>query len=708
MATLQNIRNKGPLLIIVIGFALVAFIIGEFLMSAGDFFGGRQEHVGEIAGERIHFLEFQSAVDQLTDVHRIETGERDFNEEITAQIRASVWETMVNDRLLLREAKKIGLTVTDEELADRTIGNNTHPIIAHRQVFFDETGRFNRNVLIDFLLWINQDLTGLPHGMQSELITWQNYWMFWENLVRMEILREKFNALISNAVTANNIDARSSFDARQRLVNFSYVAQQHFMVSDDVAVVTPREIRDRYNRDREHRFRQEASRSINYVVFDVVPMEEDFAQMEEWMERASEEFRTTDDIIGFINANSDVMYDGRNFSELNVPVLLRHFAFNANEGDFFGPVFLNDTYTMARLMQTGIVTSDSVRLSHIYFFPGEEQLADSIFRVVQRNRANFGTVARQYSRAQQTAVNDGQIGWLIEGMRNIDREFLDAFNKNAGDIFMFTNHQGTQIVKVTEKTPPRQKVRLAILERRVRPSNNTQRHIFNTARQFAVGARNVERFQTLAEEKGLFVRSANNLDENANRVGMLAQSRPIVRWAFNANLGNVSDVFETDNQFVVAVVTEVNQRGFAPLERVSAEIEAELIRERQLEYIARDISNRLTAGATLETLARELNVEIWEANNVNFASQTFGASGIEPAVIGNALNVPMHQLSAPIIGNASVFVVLPTSEILGTEEFNPVMEIAHLNNRNRQMLPFLIFNDIRRNANVVDTRSIFF
>jgi peptidyl-prolyl cis-trans isomerase D len=708
MATLENIRSKGPLLIVVIGLALAAFIIGDFLNSAGTFFGSNRENVGEIAGENIHIVDFQNAVEQMSDWYEIESGQRDLNEEIISQIRASVWETMVTDRLLQLEARKIGLAVSSDELVDRTIGNNPHPIILQTQFFFDETGRFNRGRMIEIWAFDEEPFNA---EMAREIQKMKNHRLFVENRVKMEILREKYNVLISNAVTANNIDARSNFDARQRLVDFTYVAQPYFMIPDSVVSVSSREIRDRYNRDKEL-FRQEASRSINYVVFDVRPMEDDYAQAQEWMDRASAEFQTTDDIVGFINSNnnSDVVYDGRNLSELTVPILLREFAFSGREGDFFGPVFLNDTHTMARIMQTGILTSDSVKLSRIVLFPGQEELADSLFNILQRNRnADFGAMAREFSQDQQTAMSDGELGWLVEGMRNVDRELMDAFDKNTGDVYRFSNAQGViQILKVTEKTAPRPKVRLAILERRVMPSSRSQAHIFNTAKQFAASARNVEGFQTLAEAENLSVRPANNLDENADRASILPQSRQIVRWAFNANLGTVSDVFDIGNQFVVAVVTEVNKKGFAPLEKVTPQILAELTREKKAEYMIKDISNRLAANNSLEGLAHALNVDVREAENVSFASQTFGRSGVEPFVIGSALNVPMNQISKPIRGNSGVYVVRPTNEIIGMEEFNAVMEIMQLNSRNRHSLPFMIFDDIRRNANVVDSRSVFY
>ena len=707
MATLEKIRSKGPLLVAVIGIALLAFIIGDFLNSGVTYFNSSRENIGDIDGEVIHYTEFQNAVDQMIEVYKIETGQSDLSEEMQSQLRVSVWENWVSEKLMQVEAAKIGLAVSKEELSDRLIGNNPHPIILQRRTFFDESGRFSRDVLINFLNSLDQE----PYNneMYAQIQQAKNYWLYWENVVRNEILREKYSALLAQSITANNIDAKAAFDARQRSVTFSYLTQPYYIVPDSLVSVSNAEIKDRYNKTKEL-YKQEASRSINYVVFDLKPLEDDYVQTQEWMDKVSAEFISTNDIVGLINSNSDIMYDGHNYSESTVPALLKSFAFSGKEGDFFGPVFQNDTHTMARIMQQEIMTSDSVKLSHIYLFPSEEQRADSIYNILQRSKnADFAALALQYSQMRETAANGGEIGWLVEGMKGIDKEFMAAFDKKAGDIFKFKNAQGIQIVKVTEKTQLRPKVKLAILERKVTASSRSQARIFNDAKQFAVSAKDITSFQNLAEEKGLLIRPANNLEENADRVGMLSQSRQIVRWLFKASVGTISDVFDNGNQFIVAIVTEVNEKGYTPMEKVSDQIKAELLKDKKADYMIKNISDKLAAGSTLESLAGELSVDVKEAENVNFASYAFGASGFEPYVIGSALNVAMNQVSKPIKGISGVYVVMPLSETQTTEEFNAETEITQLNSRNAYSpLSYTIYEDIRKNAEIIDNRSTFY
>lgn len=706
MATLEKIRGKGPLLVAVIGIALLAFIIGDFLNSGVTYFNRSRENVGEIVGDEIHYTEFQAAVDQMTEVYKIETGQNDLNEELSAQLRSSVWESMVSERLMQEEAAKIGLTVSKDELSDRLIGNNIHPIIMQRRAFYNENGQFDRGLLINFLNSLDLDAT--DENMYAQIQQAKNYWLYWENAVKNEILREKYNTLMAKVVTANQVDARAAFDAAQRTMDFSYVAQPFYMVPDSLVTVTQSEIQQRYNQHKEL-YKQEESRSIDYVTFDVKPQEDDYTQVQEWMDKVSEEFETTDDIIGVVNSNSDVMYDGRNYSESTVPALLKDFAFSGKEGDFFGPVFENDTHTMARIMQTGFMTSDSVRLRHIYLLPTDEARADSIYNVLRNDhKADFAALAREYSLVQQTAANGGEIGWLTENTKGVDKEFMDAFNKKANEVYMFKNAQGIQIVQVMEKTAPRKKVKLAILERKVTASSRTQARIYNEAKQFASAAKDVAGFQAKADELGLSVRPANNLDKNAERVSIVPQSRQIVRWAFGEDANTVSDVFDCGDQFVVAVVTEVNEKGYTPIAKVSGQIKAELMKEKKAERMIADLQTKIAEGKSLEELAAALDVDVKEATGVSFASYSFGSAGFEPYVIGKAMTQEVNHLSQPIKGNSGVYVVLPTKVTDGTDTFDAAAEIAQLNNRNMYSLSYTIYQDIRDNAEIVDTRSNFY
>ena len=632
MATLEKIRSKGVLLIVVIGLALLAFIVGDFLNSSSTFFNQSKEKIAVIGDENISIHEFSAAIDQMTEVYKIETGQTNLNEEVVSQLRASVWENMLMEKILTHEAKKIGLSVSPEELSERLIGKNIHPIILQRGAFMDETGQFSRSLLVQFLNSL--DVTPTNNEMKQQIDQAKNYWLFWEKNVKNAILQEKYNKLITSAISANSIDAKMNFEARKITVDAAYVMQPYYSVPDSIFKVSSKELRDLYNK-RKELFKQEKSASINYVALEIKPSQEDFQEAEEWINKLEDEFRTTDDVVGLVNTNSDIMYDGRYYSEATVPAMLKDFAFRGKKNDVFGPVFENDTYTMARIMETDILRPDSVKLRHIFLTQENEGKADSIVKAL-RAGADFATLARKYSAVPQTAANGGEIGWLPDGAQGVDKQILEnAFKKPLNEVFVIKDIQGTQIMQVTDRTPLRRKVKLAILQRKVTPSSKTYSQIYNQAKQFAAEL-DAEKFVSRAQEKGYIVQKAENLNENTEQINNLPQSRQIVRWAFKGGKGDVSDVFDCGNYYVVAMITEKNEKGYMPIEKVSAQLKSEIIRDKKAAQMINNISEQLKKTPDLEALAASLNAEIKMAENVNFTSYQFGLAGFEPYIIGKA------------------------------------------------------------------------
>ncbi|MBP1638154.1 MAG: PpiC-type peptidyl-prolyl cis-trans isomerase, partial [Bacteroidetes bacterium] len=470
--------------------------------SGSSLFNQSKQNVAEIAGEKINITEFSAAIEQMTNVYKIETGKTDFTEEMSSQLRTTVWDNMVNERILAAEAEKLGLSVSKEELSDRLIGKNIHPLILQRRVFMDEKGQFSRTNLLQFY---NNIFENSKAQDQEQLKEAKNYWLFWEKAVKNAILQEKYSALFTKSVGANSIDAKYNYDARKTTADLNYVMQPYFAVSDSTVKVTDAEIKERYNKEKEL-FKQEANRSIKYVSFDVVPLQKDFNEAKEWMKKVGEEFKTTTDVAGVVNAESDVSYDGRNYSEKTVPANLKDFAFGNGTGAIYGPVFQNNTYTMARVMESGIMQSDSVKLRHIFLAAKDEKKADSIMGVL-KSGANFGELAMKYSAIKETAAHGGEIGWITEGA--IGKEISGpAFSKATNELFKVSSAQGIQIMQVMEKTPARRKVKLAILERKITPSSQSYSNIYNEAKQFAASSRTPDKFESNAKQKRYVINTA--------------------------------------------------------------------------------------------------------------------------------------------------------------------------------------------------------
>jgi len=701
MATLNKIRSKGVLLAVIVGTALLAFIIGDFLNSGSTLFHQSKQNVAEIAGKKINIAEFTSAIEQMTNVYKIETGQNEFNEEQTAQLRATVWDNLVNEKILASEAKKLGLSVSKEELTDRLIGKNIHPLIMQRRVFMDEKGQFSHENLLKFY---NNIFEG-TNADAEQLKEAKNYWLFWEKAVKNAILQEKYSMLFTKAVGSNSIEAKYNFEARRSTADINYVMQPYFAVSDSSIQVSDAEIKERYNKEKEL-FKQEANRSINYVAFDVVPLNDDFKAAKEWMNKVSEEFKTTSDVAAVVNSESDISYDGRNYSEKTVPANLKDFAFGNGTGAIFGPVFQNNTYTMARIMEAGIMQSDSVKLRHIFLAGNDEKKADSIIGAI-KSGSKFADMAMKYSVVKETAANGGEIGWITEGA--VAKDITGpAFSKATNEIFKVSSAQGIQIMQIMEKTPARRKVKLAILERKVTPSSQSYSKIYNEAKQFAASSTDMEKFEKNAKQKGYVINPATGLLKNTDRINAVPQSRQVVRWAFNNKIGNVSDVFDCGTQFIVATTSEINEEGYKTVAQATQQLKTEIIKDKKADMMIKNLSGLVAKYPTLETLAAALNTQVKTAPAVNFASYQFGEAGFEPYIIGKSSVLTSGKISAPLKGNSGVYVLLPGVKQVDNSPFNPKMETAQMDARMAYSLPYTLMEKLKEKYNIVDNRSNFY
>lgn len=704
MATLEKIRSKGVLLVIVVGLALFAFIVGDFLNSGSSYFNKSRETVATIVGEDINIKDYSAAIEQMAEVYKIETGNTELKEEVMTQLRQSVWDNMVNERILTAEAKKIGLAVSPEELSDRCVGKNIHPLIMQRRAFAGENGQFSQAALLQFLGSLEQPAAN--EEMKQQLEKAKSYWAFWEKTVKTSILQEKYNSLMAKVVSSNSLDAKMSYEDRKTSVDVAYVVKPYFLIPDADVKVDEGEIKDRYNKQKEQ-YKQEANCEIKYVAFAVKPMKEDYQEVETWINKLANEFTTTADVAGLVNSNSDVIYDGRNYSETTVPASLKAFAFGGTTGAVMGPVFANDTYTMARIMESGIFQSDSVKLRHIFLVEKNAAKADSIIAAL-KNGADFGALAKQYSAIKQTADNGGEIGWLTEDVQGMDKEITaKAFSNPVKELFTIKNEQGVQIMQVTEKTAARRKVKLAILERQVVASSRTNSKIFNDATQFAVDL-SADKFDSRAKTSNYIVRQSTDILQTTDRIADIPQSRQIVRWAFENKKEAVSNVFECGSQFVVVTITDKSDKGYRSVEKMTNQLKAEIIKDKKAELIIKQLSNDLAKNPSLEALAASLNDSVKTAKSISFGSYQFGVAGFEPAVIGKSTHIALNKVSAPIKGNSGVFVVRTSNKTENPEPFNVNMEKMQLNGRTSYSLPYLIIQDLKDKADIVDNRLNFF
>ena len=665
MASLQRIRNHGALLIAIVGLAMLAFILGDFLNSGSSFFNRSRENVGVIEGQKIHYTEYEAAKEQLTEVYKIESGRSDFDEDMHAQIRNQVWNMFVMDYTMRAQAKKIGMDITADELTELCVGENVHQILRGRRAFYGEDGQYSREIVKNLIAAINE---GSEDSEQNaNLQQAKTYWMYWEKAVRMSYMQEKYTSLLQHLLKANSLDAEYAFDARQKGVSAEYVMQPYFSVADSLVKVSDRDIKKLYAQHKEQ-YKQTPNRAIKYIAFDIVPSEDDFKAAETLMNNLKEEFQSAEDVSLVVNTNSDIMYDGRDYSEETVPAQFKDFAFakGAKAGDCTEILFENNTYAMARIMQAGYSLPDSVELKAIVE-GGEDQ----------------------------------ELGWFkaADLPKNIAEPALAG---KRGEKFTVAQGMGEQTYEIMEIGKPTPKVKLAILAREVTPSSKTYSIIYNNAKQFIVNNNNAEALEAAAQEAGMTVVPQFNLTATTDKVGQLAASRPIVRWAFEAKEGQVSDVFECGQQFIVAALTEVNDGDYRPLEAVRAELTYEATNNAKAAYIKKE----LKGVESLEAAAQIMGQKVQSVERVSLADSRFGNAGMEPAVIGAAIAQGENTLSEPIQGNMGVFVVKTGAANNAEGTFNAESEKAQLSSR-FAYLPYQAIQLLEDEAEITDNRANF-
>ncbi len=700
MATLEKIRNRaGVLVAVVIGLALFAFILGDILGSGPSLFTNTQFEIAEIAGKSISYQNFQEKVDQLSEIHKLNTGEASLDPEAYESILEQAWQLLLREIILEQEYDRLGIEVSAEELFDMVQGTNIHPYI--RQLFTDpSTGSFNRSAIIQFLRSMNQD----PSGQQRA------YWLYVEREITQDRKQTKYNNAVSSGLYVTPLQAKQAWEENNKSVNFDFIVQQFNTIHDSLVDITQNDIR-RYYRQNRSEFSQSASRDIEYVAFNISPSDEDDLFAQQWIEDMKDEFGEVEEVRQFINLNSDIPFESRNYSYEELSENIADFMFSSEPGDIFGPYFENNSYKLSRLLEINFVP-DSVRARHILIQPSNElnyqqaeKRADSLLTELQQG-ASFEINAMQYSEDPGSRFEGGNLGWFSEGM--MIPEFNNAsFAAQRGEIFIVETQFGFHIVQVTDRSREVKKVQVATLAREVTPSSVTYQRIYNRASQFASIPDTHERFSEAAANEGLSLRMANNILINDKQIPGLDSARELVRWAFEAREKSISPIFEIGDQFVIAALSKVRHEGYQDLNEVSNDIESLLTRKKKGEIIASGLQETLEESNDLQSLANSLNTDIKHADNVLFSSFSVAGAGIEPRLIATALNIEENILSHPVIGENGVYIVKVTS-INIPEEVDLEMEKTMIGNNKRARVSLEVFEALKEQANIKDNRHKFF
>lgn len=702
MATLQTIRNRAGILIaIVIGIALLAFILTDLFQSGSTMFSDSQYEIAKIGNKSIALQEYQAKVDELVENTKRNTGNDNIDEATVEMIRQQAWEELVKNYVMADELDELGINVSEDELFDMVQGNNIHPQIQQIPIFQNkETGMFDRALVIQFLKNLDQDATGVARAS----------WLAFENALVQEQITGKYNTLIKKGLYITEYQAKTEAAEKENKLNFNFVYENYKSISDTAISVTESEL-EKYYKENQYKYEQEASRDIEYITFDVLPSQEDFKLAEEWINKIKPEFETTDDAVQFVNYNSDNSFVDTYYKQGELPINIDSIMFASNNGFTFGPYFDNNTFKIAKLVKS-VNLPDSVKASHILIQPNEKikditrakEIVDSLKALVEKG-ASFEELAMIHG-TDGTKEKGGDLGWFKR--TDMVAPFNDScFFAKKGDIKTAVTQFGVHLIKVYDKGAESKRLQVAFLDRVVEPSQRTYDQFYSKASEFSGVNNTKDKFELAVKEKELNKKLGSYLKEDTKTISGLESPRELVRWAFQANKGDVSKVFEFGNRYVVALLTEVREKGYAPLELVKSEVETNVKKKKKAEQLIAKFNSSLTPNITLEDIAVKLNTTVMNAEYISFNSGNVPGVGFENDVIVNAFHLEKDKISKPIEGNNGVFVIKVT-EKLPLAELNIGAEKDRLTQGLQSRVDYQAFEALKKAANIEDKRIKFF
>ena len=679
MATLQNIRSKGPLLVIVIGLALFAFIAGD----AWKVMQPHQAHdVGEVNGDALSAQEYQNLVEEYTEVIKLSRGVTALNDEQTNQVRDEVWRSYVNNKLVEKEAKALGLTVSAAEIQD-ILKAGVHPLLQQTPFRNPQTGAFDKDMLNKFLVdYAKMNESQMPAQYAEQYNNMYKYWSFIQKTLVQSRLAEKYQALVAKALLSNPVEAQDAFDARVNQYDLLMAAVPYSSIVDSTIVVKESELKDLYNKKKEQFKQYQESRDIKYIDVQVTASAEDRAAIQQEVDEATAQLATTtDDYTSFIRSvGSEAPYVDLFYNKTAFPSDVVARLDSASVGSVYGPYYNGADNTINSFKVVAkTAAADSIEFRQIQVFAEDalktKALADSIYTAI-KGGANF------ISAINNTGVNE-------------------VVNLPLG--------QANVILQVTNKKAVKDKYKVAVVKREVEFSKETYNRAYNDFSQFIAANPTAEKMIANAEEAGYKLLDRRDLYSSEHTIGGVRGTKEALRWAFAAKPGDVSGLYEcgeSDHMVAVALVG-VTPEGYRPLKAVQDQLRAEIVKDKKAEKIMADMK---AANATSLDQYKAMSGAVSDSLKlVTFAAPAYVSAlrSSEPLVGAYASVAEMNKLSAPIKGNAGVFVLQMYGKDKLSDTFNAKDEEATLANMHARFASRLM-NDLYLKGKVKDTRYLFF
>lgn len=685
MAAIGKIRQRSGLLIIIVGVALAAFVLGDLFKNVGK---GQMKYdptvVAFINGEKISSRDFSQKVEEGASNMMRNQQKSELTTEERYSVQIQMWEQVKDETVLRQQCELLGLiqdnsvdvapSLSIDEYASLLTGTNPHPFI--EQNFKGQDGKFDPTLITRFL-------SGIEAGKQSEnpedveqAETSEKEWNMLERYIKADKISTKYFNLISKAYFVPKTVAKEKYFERNDSRTVRFVGVKYGLINDTLAVPTEEDYKAYYAEHKNEFKSKEETRDLDYIVWNVNPSAEDIKEIEQGLNEVYNDLTTLplEAIPTFVNRNSDTQYDSTWKSQGSLSPYIDSLAFNSEPGTIFSVWRENEKYHMGRLIDAQM-RPDSMRASHILIAYagalradenvtrtkiGAAALADSLLEVVKRNKNEFGDIAMQYSNDPTAAEKQGDLDWFADGA------MVPAFNKaclenNVGDIVKVETPFGYHIIMVTGKKEPIKKVRVALIDVPIMFSQKTYEKVFNEASQFVSRARDAAAFDSVSVNMGLSITESKDLTKMSNGILGVPDSRKIVQWLYNENteVGKVSDVFDFNDKVVVCLYKHQTPEGVKPYDDEMKEFMKVLVTR---DVKARLLTEEYANAKDLKAVATQSNSTVDTLDFMTFSAYSLKGYGPEPTVQGAMLASPLNQFLGPVKGDQGIYFFVVDAE----------------------------------------------
>lgn len=719
MTALGKIRSKGILLIIIIGLGLFAFIAEEAFRSCNGIKGQNSQQIGEVLGEKIYVQDFQKLLEEYQDAMKLTMRTDNLSEDQLNQLKDQVWQQLVSERVMKEDCKKLGLTVTEDELQN-VLNDGTNQLLTQTPFVNQQTGRFDVSILKQFIDAYRKAEASNNSQQLDQMRPAYNYWLFVEKNLRTQLLAQKYQSLLANCVLANKVEAKMAFNEENEEAQIQLASIAYNTIKDADIKVTDEELKAKYEELKPAFRQQQETRDVKMVDVQVKASATDRAQLQKDMAGYQKQLAAAADPTQVVSkSGSMIQYIG-------LPVSGKAFQQYPDIASKIDSMAVgttgvventkDNTYNIVRILSRTELP-DSVEFRQIQVggktLEAARASADSIQKALAAG-GDFQAIAKRYGQDSTTTWFTGAMYEQASTMSQDNRAYIEALlNGAVGSTQNIELTQGNVVIQVLNRKAMKSKAVAAVIKKEIRFSDNTYSKAYNRFSQFVTQSQaSLADLQKHATKFGYTVQDLNDFATSSHTVGNVGGSgiRDAIKWIFEAKEGQVSQLFEAgkeNDHLLVLCMTKIHPQGYRPWDdaQVKEILKREVIRDKKAEMIMAKLK-----GVNSIAAAQAKGAKVSTVNQITFAAPAFiqATGAAEPALSGAVAATAQGKFcSAPVKGNAGVYVFQVVKKQMRPAKYNEEQQIQMCRQRAMQYMGNFM-QDLVFGAGVVDNRYLFF